>query len=192
MKKAAETKWGEIKGWYNKNIAPKFTKDYWTAKFSGLKDGLIEAVRGGVNGAVAKINSFISWLNSYLVINIPAIEIKGKEIFEGANFKIATIPSIPTFKDGGFIEDGLFTMNRGEIAGKFAGGKSVVANNQMIVEGIAAGVYEAVVAAMNDTRGGEGQAINVYLDGKQIYASVKKTESERGVQLMGSQLGYSY
>ena len=192
VKKAAETKWGEIKGWYNTNIAPKFTKDYWTKKFSGLKDGLIEAVRGGVNGAVAKINAFIAWLNSYLVISIPAIDVAGKEVFEGASFKIATIPSIPTFKDGGFIEDGLFTMNRGEIAGKFAGGKSVVANNQMIVEGIATGVYEAVVAAMNDTRGNEGQAINVYLDGKQIYASVKKTESERGVRLMGSQLGYSY
>ena len=34
--------------------------------------------------------------------------------------------------------------------------------------------------------------INVYLDGKQIYASVKKTEAERGVQLMGNQLGYAY
>jgi hypothetical protein len=83
-------------------------------------------------------------------------------------------------------------MNRGEIAGKFTGGKSVVANNQMIIEGIAAGVYSAVVAAMNDTNGGNSQNINVYLDGKQIYASVKKTEAERGVSLMGNQLGYVY
>ena len=103
-----------------------------------------------------------------------------------------TIPSIPKFADGGLIEDGLFTMNRGEIAGKFTGGKSVVANNQMIIEGIAAGVYSAVVAAMNDTNGGNSQNINVYLDGKQIYASVKKTEAERGVSLMGNQLGYVY
>ena len=77
------------------------------------------------------------------------------------------------------------------VAGRFSNGKSVVANNQQIVEGIAAGVYEAVVAAMSATSGRE-QNVNVYLDGKQIYASVKKTESERGRTLMGNQLGYVY
>ena len=81
-------------------------------------------------------------------------------------------------------------MNHGEIAGKFSNGKSVVANNQQIVDGIAAGVYSAVVAAMSNSGGRQDQNINIYLDGKQIYASVKKTESERGRALMGNQLGY--
>jgi hypothetical protein len=49
-----------------------------------------------------------------------------------------------------------------------------------------------VVAAMNATNGRQDQSVNVYLDGKQIYASVKKTESERGKTLMGNQLGYMY
>lgn len=83
-------------------------------------------------------------------------------------------------------------MNRGEIAGKFNNGKSVVANNQQIVEGIAEGVYSAVVAAMSETQQGGGQPVNVYLDGKQIYSSVKRTEARRGVNLMGNQLGYVY
>jgi hypothetical protein len=83
-------------------------------------------------------------------------------------------------------------MNRGEIAGKFNNGKSVVANNQQIVEGIAAGVYEAVVAAMNATSGRGEQSVNVYLDGKQITAAVEKRQNERGKTLMGSQLGYVY
>ena len=192
VKKAAQDKWDEIKRWFDTNIAPKFTKDYWADKFSGLKDGLAEAIRGGINAAVAKINSFINWLNGHLKITLPAITIAGKSVFDGANFQVVSIPNIPQFAQGGVIEDGLFTMNRGEIAGKFTNGKSVVANNQMIVEGIAAGVYSAVVAAMNDTNGGNSQNINVYLDGKQIYASVKKTEAERGVSLMGNQLGYAY
>ena len=192
VKKAAQDKWSEIKSWFDKNIAPKLTKDYWTSKFSGLKDGLIQAIRNGINGAVAKINSFISWLNNHLKITLPAVTVAGKQVFAGASFQVVSIPSIPTFKEGGFIEDGLFTMNRGEIAGKFTNGKSVVANNQMIVDGIAAGVYSAVVAAMNDTNGGNSQNVNVYLDSKQIYASIKKTESERGVQLMGTQLGYGF
>ncbi len=191
-KKAAQDKWTSIKAWYNKNVAPKFTKDYWTTKFSGLKEGLIEAIKSGINGAREKINSFINWLNEHLEISLPAVSVAGKEVFEGASFKVMTIPTIPKFADGGIIEDGLFTMNRGEIAGKFTGGKSVVANNQMIIEGIAAGVYSAVMAAMKDSNSGNSQNINVYLDGKQIYASVKKTEAERGVSLMGNQLGYVY
>ena len=191
-KRAVSNKWSEIKSWYNTNIAPKFTKDYWSQKFSGLKDGLIQAIRNGINGVVAKINSFISWLNNHLAISLPAVTVAGKKVFEGASFQVVTIPSIPAFATGGVIEDGLFTMNRGEIAGKFTNGKSVVANNQMIVDGIAAGVYQAVVSAMNDANTGGSQNVNVYLDGKQIYASVKKTESERGRSLMGNQLGYSY
>ena len=45
---------------------------------------------------------------------------------------------------------------------------------------------------MTATNGQNSQGVNVYLDGKQIYANVKKRDSERGMQLMGSQLGYAY
>jgi hypothetical protein len=64
-------------------------------------------------------------------------------------------------------------------------------NNDQIVAAVSQGVYSAVVSAMSGNGGGS-QNVNVYLDGKQIYASVKKTESERGLSLMGSQLGYAY
>jgi hypothetical protein len=63
-------------------------------------------------------------------------------------------------------------------------------NNDQIVTAVSQGVYSAVRAAMSGN--GNGQNVNVYLDGKQIYASVKKTETERGLSLMGSQLGYAY
>jgi head-tail adaptor len=45
---------------------------------------------------------------------------------------------------------------------------------------------------MNATNGRGGQSVNVYLDGKQIHAAVKKRDSERGMQLIGDQLGFSY
>jgi len=32
----------------------------------------------------------------------------------------------------------------------------------------------------------------VYLDGKQIYSSIKRVEAERGVSVMGTQLGYGF
>ena len=51
---------------------------------------------------------------------------------------------------------------------------------------------EGFEAFQKGTFGNSGQNINVYLDGKQIYASVKKVEAERGVSIMGNQLGYAY
>ena len=83
---------------------------------------------------------------------------------------------VKKFEKGGIIEDGLFTMNRGEIAGKFNNGKSVVANNQQITEGfarsitqtLAPAIYSAVKQGIKDASGGDGQAVKVYLDGKQL------------------------
>lgn len=82
---------------------------------------------------------------------------------------------VKSFKQGGFIEDGIFTMNHNELAGKFSNGKSVVANNEQISEGfakaitasLAPAIYSAVKSAMSEAGGGD-QAVKVYLDGKQI------------------------
>jgi hypothetical protein len=192
VKQAISEKWELVKNWFNTNVAPKLTLSFWLTKFKNLKDGFTQTIKNAVNAGIELMNKFIGWINSKLSFSWDAFEIAGKEIVPGGSIQLFTIPQIPRLETGGFLEDGLFTMNHGEIAGKFNNGKSVVANNQQIVEGIAAGVYEAVVAAMNATNGHQGQNVNVYLDGKQIYASVKKTESERGKPLMGNQLGYLY
>ena len=191
VKKEANQKWEDIKSWFNDKIAPKLTMSYWTEKLSGLKDGIIESIGEMANTCISLINGVIGALNELANFSWDGLEIGGKTIIKGGEVTLFEIPTIPKFAGGGFIEDGLFTMNQGEIAGKFTNGKSVVANNEQIVEGISAGVYRAVMAAMAEQQNGE-QAVNVYLDGKQIYASVKKHESQRGMSLMGNQLGYSY
>jgi len=56
-----------------------------------------------------------------------------------------------SFATGGFPEDGLFFANSGEMVGKFSNGKTAVANNAEIVEGIASGVRRA----MSDFDGGD-------------------------------------
>ena len=192
VKDAAIEKWGDIKSWFDNNVAPKFTKQYWVDKFSGFKDGFETVIKNAMNAGIDKINSFISRVNSALRWDWEAFSFLGKEIFPSGSFTLATIPTISRFENGGFIEDGIFTMNRGEIAGKFNNGKSVVANNEQIIAGISEGVYSAVVSAMSETQGSGGQPVVVYLDGKQIYSSVKRTESRRGVNLMGNQVGYVY
>ena len=185
-------KWNDIQAWYKSNIAPKFTKEFWVSKLSGFKEGFVEVIKNAMNSGIDRINNFIDRVNDALHLSWDAFTFMGQEIFPSGSFTLATIPRISRFENGGFIEDGLFTMNRGEIAGKFNNGKSVVANNEQIIAGISEGVYSAVVAAMGNGGSKESQNINVYLDGKQIYSSVKRTESERGKQIFGNQLGYGY
>lgn len=50
--------------------------------------------------------------------------------------------SVRYYASGGFPEDGWFRANHGEIMGKFDNGKSVVANNMQITEGISNAVYQ--------------------------------------------------
>lgn len=56
------------------------------------------------------------------------------------------------YATGGFPEDGLFFANHSEMVGKFSNGKTAVANNEQIVEGIKRGVSEA----MNESNGNGG------------------------------------
>ena len=51
--------------------------------------------------------------------------------------------AIPRFAQGGYPEDGLFYANHNELVGQFSNGKTAVANNEQIVEGITEGVSSA-------------------------------------------------
>ncbi|WP_407453568.1 hypothetical protein [Methanobrevibacter sp.] len=166
--------WTAVKNWFNSNVAPKFTVSYWVNKFNGFKEGFVQSVKNMLNAGIDMINKFIRWLNSKLKFSWDGLSILGKQIFPGGSVQLVRIPEITQrFADGGFIEDGLFTMNKGEIAGEFSNGKSVVANNQQIIAGISQGVYEAMVRANGN---GKEISINVYptLDGKAIGESFIK------------------
>lgn len=78
-----------------------------------------------------------------------------------------------------------------ELVGRI-GNRSTVANNDQIVTAVSEGVYAAVRSAMSENGNGGSQNINVYLDSKQIHASVKRTDEARGRNIMGNQLGYLY
>lgn len=69
----------------------------------------------------------------------------GNEQFRG---NVGGIKFTPSYATGGFPEDGLFMANRGELVGQFSNGKTAVANNQQITQGIADAVYPAVYNAI--------------------------------------------
>lgn len=54
---------------------------------------------------------------------------------------------VKPYANGGFPEDGFFWANSQEMVGKFTNGKTAVANNYQIVEGIKQGVLEAMQSA---------------------------------------------
>lgn len=85
-----------------------------------------------------------------------------------------------TYATGGFPEDGWFRANHGEVMGKFDNGKSVVANNEQITNGIAnavgPAVYSAVSQAMSENS--NASAPNVYLDKTKITKEVMSTAQQ--------------
>lgn len=75
-----------------------------------------------------------------------------------------TFSRIPAYANGGFPEEGPFYMNRGELAGKFSNGKSVVANNQQITTGIKMAVMEGMSEVMKNYGGTSNVQVDVRAD----------------------------
>lgn len=212
LKNKINTKWGEVKTWFKSNVAPKLTVDYWKTKFDTIRS----ALKTKLDEAWEKVKDFFDvteWKKkvtdamdtikkNFKIPDLPKIKLSvswdtnvGKvktAVYEALGLSGWPKLSWSTYAQGGFPTTGqMFIANEAgpELIGNI-GNRTAVANNDQIVAAVSQGVYNAVRAAMNG--GNSGQNINVYLDGKQLYTSFKKTEAERGANIMGNQLGYSY
>lgn len=114
------------------------------------------------NSLLASARTFIRQLNQVL----------SSASFSGgaAQSLIGKTPRmIPAFATGGFPEDGMFYANSGELVGRFSNGRTAVANNAQIIEGIENAVYRAMTAAQRGS--GRGGKIELVLD-KQVVGRV--------------------
>lgn len=141
----------------------------------GLKEcknafkNLGEGIKSVWNGAIEKIksswNALANWMNEHIKIEIPDIKnpISGKTIFKGSEIGL----NIPTFATGGFPypqgENGLFYANSSELVGKFSNGKTAVANNQQITDGIEEAAYRGFMRAMGNSSNTSN--VNITLEG---------------------------
>lgn len=153
--KAAQA-WETVKGVFS-NVAEFFGnifRDAWQKIvnvfsvageiFVDIKEGVLSGFKKVANGLITGINKVVAV--PFNGINKALTTLKNIKILELQPFKgikTISVPQIPTFATGGFPEDGLFMANHGELVGKFAGGRTAVANNEQIVEGIQHGVYVA-------------------------------------------------
>ena len=192
IKEKLSSAWNTAKSWWAES---KATLKEYTPSIGSIKDKLVSAwntAKEWFNKQVLKLNIQMPHITVGWDYDIPAWQKTVADFL----FDKKAIPYIDVkwYAAGGFPAEGeFFVANEAgpEMVGKI-GNRSAVVNNDQIVEAVSEGVYAAVAAAMRTTGGNGTQAVNVYLDGRQIYSSVKKTEAERGVALMGNQLGYTY
>ena len=206
--------WKGIKDWWNTNMAPMFTKKFWSDVFEGVR----AALKAKFDEAWKLVTDFFSALKWKEKVDEAIQSIKD-------NFKMPSLPKIslgvsydtdvsktkklvyealglegwPSLKwsayaQGGWPRSGEAFIAREngipEMVGTI-GGRAAVANNDQIVAAVSQGVYSAVMAAMQGVQGGD-QSISVYLDGKQITAAVEKRQKERGAALMSGGMAYGY
>lgn len=132
-----------IKNLFEK-IKPWFTKEKWTSVMSGVKTAFSNVWQGAVDKIKEIWNKFADWLNEKLTIKIDTSNLIGQGIKTLLGSDEIKLASIPKYKYGGMPEDGLFYANHSELVGRFSNGRTAVANNEMIVEGIEGGVERAV------------------------------------------------
>lgn len=186
----AKSGWTSVKKWIG-NIptvsqAVGLVKSGWSSVKSWV--GTIPTFSAGIKLAKSGWSTIKSWLGSLdfkLNFKLPKIGINwGTKTVLG--FKISYPSGFYTYAKGGFPDMGEMFIAREagpEMVGKI-GNKNAVVNNQQIVDSVSEGVYAAVLAAMRQSEGNGGQAVNVYLDGRQITANVEKHQRERGATIM--------
>lgn len=113
--------------------------------FTGIKEGILSGLKAVINSLIKGINKVVKipfdGINKALK-TIKDINILGSKPFNKL-INTISVPQIPLLYTGGFPEDGWFRANHGEVMGRFDNGKSVVANNKQITDGIAQAVYRA-------------------------------------------------
>lgn len=188
---AISNMWASVVSWFKDKVAPKFTKAFWTEKFQGLKEGFTTTIRNAINVGIDHMNRFIGWLNEKLRFSWNAFSIGGKQIIPAGSIQLFTIPQIPHLAEGGFVDTGQLFIAREagpELVGNI-NGRTAVANNEQIVEGIASGVRSAnddlisvayamaqqIVRAINEKES------TFYLDSKKISTAQRQRSRALGV-----------
>ena len=195
-----ESVFGQLSSWFTSTFGIGNGEE---SVFAELGSNLIDNLKTGLSSAWTELKEWWSELE------LPSFKIKKPHItwsstpasgWIAATLEALGLPSsipklnVEWYANGGFPDMGQMFIAREagpELVGNI-NGRTAVANNDQIVAAVSQGVYGAVMAAMGNNNSSGEQNINVYLDGKQIYASVEKTKAERGRTLMGNQLGYGY
>lgn len=152
---------------------------------------------GDLSGSVSSnSSSIISSLQRVMAQALATIRALNRVSYYGggSTSRFNSGPTITTRASGGFVEDGLFMANHGEVVGTFSNGRTAVANNEQITNGIASAVYGAFMRAFGESGAGQGSSgpreISVNVNGREFYRATfddfKSVQRERGVSLVAN------
>ena len=173
--------WDELVAWYEKFHEASVEaigngKIEWL-DFAAVAIGAIETVIGIIQGLINAIISLCNWINSAL---------EGFALIKSANARAASIEAdgsiyLQGFASGGYPDEGQIFVAReqgAELVGNI-GGRTGVASNSDILDGIRQGVYEAVLAANGN--GNNDVSVKVYLDSREIRTGQNRINRAMGV-----------
>lgn len=155
-----------------------------TSAFSSLATAAITAANPVIGSLLSIRNAAVEtwkWLTS--VLSLSNAGSYSYDLPNGNSFSYNPNHG-GVFASGGFPEDGLFFANHGELVGKFSNGRTAVANNEQIVDGIRRGVFEAVSAAFSmqdNSREARPTEVKVYLDSREIKSGQRRLDRAMGV-----------
>jgi len=140
----------------------------------GISSWGFSSVKSSIDGIVRSLDDLFKYNNKRFNITTGTKYMGYQSLLDRA----------PHFASGGFPEEGPFYMNRGEIVGKFSNGKTAVANNQQITEGIKQAVMEGMAQVMmNYNAGGNSAPIieNVFkCDSETLYRMTQIGKAKHG------------
>lgn len=184
----AKERWDNAREWYNKKKSAFST---YTPSIGSITD----KIKSAWNSAKSWWNKNVGGLATKISVSVPKIKVNWDTASAfGKEFRYPTGFSLSYAANGGIFDQGslIWAGERGpEVMATAAGGKTGVMNVEQMQEAVYEGVYAAITAAMGGKSEGGSQAVNVYLDGRQITAAVEQRQRERGASIMGNEV-YSY
>ena len=171
-----KTKWDELKSKWDEKLEPLRTavaewKESWVNAFNAVCR-VISKLFGWIITAWTAFKGFVADLASNPIGDAWTKDNTFTSPVDGRTIKM---PFMGGAASGGIFDSGEIFVAREagpEMVGTI-GGRTAVANNDQIVEGIRQGVFEAVSAAMSNRSGGS-QEIKVYLDSREIRAGQQR------------------
>lgn len=170
--------------------------DFFADKIQQMLDGITAVFKGFVNGGLGLFENFINGVIG--IVNNVISFINGLVGILGIHIDLIPEVSIPRLATGGFVDEGqLFIANEAgaEMVGAM-GRRTVVANNEQIVEGISAGVtvandgvIAAIYALMNII---EDKDLSVSIGDDVIGRSYDRYNRSRGVRVNSGAFANAY
>lgn len=182
------SKMGNIGANAGKSLSDNFANNINNIPYAAVRafQGIVNGVNAGSIGedtGIQLMNSLEDTINNNAwrirnsLSNSFTSKFTGEVLDSDGNVSASAfhIKIAPKYAAGGFPEDGFFFANHNEMVGKFSNGKTAVANNEQITQGIKQAVIEGMSEVFaNANIGQQNGNIVVQIDGQEVFRTTQR------------------